>query len=128
MENRARLAPWVLAGASVAALLGVATYLHEAAPAAEVPTETFHVHVTSYEYSPGNLTVKAGTRVVLHLTAGDVPHGFAIEGHPVYETLQPGKEVVVTFVAGEAGVFDIYCTVFCGSGHAQHRGKLVVEA
>lgn len=127
MRVKASLVAWVLAGLALVALLAAATLL---APEGEPvgPARDVHIEASRYSFDPGNVTVKAGTRVVLHLTSTDVTHGLAIRGAGVYVEIPPGKETIVAFTAPGPGVYDIYCTVFCGSGHPEHRGKLIVEA
>lgn len=128
MKVKAPLVAWVLGGLALLALLAAAFHFTgEPAPTARA-TQDVHVTASRYAFEPGNLTVKAGTKLVFHLTSTDVTHGFAIKGTSIYVEVPPGKETVVTFTPTEAGVFDIYCTVFCGSGHPAHRGRLVVEA
>jgi heme/copper-type cytochrome/quinol oxidase subunit 2 len=39
-----------------------------------------------------------------------------------------GEPVVIEFTAGEAGKFPILCSVFCGDGHGDMKGMLVVTA
>ncbi len=49
-----------------------------------------------------------------------IPHGFAIKGYEdkVNVELEDGNIVVVTFTADKQGVFDIYCSEFCGVPHS----------
>jgi hypothetical protein len=60
-----------------------------------------------------------------------LPHGLAIEGYEgqVNIDLSSGYPAVAVFRADKAGEFDIYCSVFCGFGHAQMvvESGLVVE-
>jgi len=79
----------------------------------------------------GNATilVRTGDKVILHIKSIDVAHGFAILGYesvrPV--VIAPGEKVTVTFVADRPGTFIFYCTVFCGTGHPDHKGLLIVK-
>lgn len=66
--------------------------------------------------------------VIIHFRTEDVPHGFAINGYPEvgpYEAT-PGQTITFQFTADKAGTFIFYCTVFCGPGHPEHRGTLIV--
>jgi len=60
-----------------------------------------------------------------------VVHGLAISGYEdeVNVAIDDGLVKVVEFVADEAGAFDIYCSAYCGWGHAYMRlaGGLVVN-
>lgn len=49
-----------------------------------------------------------------------IPHGLAISGYEdkVNVMATEGKPIIVTFTADKVGEFDIYCSLFCGWGHA----------
>jgi cytochrome c oxidase subunit 2 len=81
---------------------------------------------SKYEFSPATVRVRAGTPVELHVTATDGAHGIAIPGLRVSERLPRGREVVITFTAA-AGRYPFRCSVFCGSGHGDMHGELIVE-
>ncbi len=97
-----------------------------------------------YEYSPGEIHVKKGTRVQLKIRALDRTHGFKISPYPegAAKNGQPGlrfaeqqdnwkiekeQERVIEFVAERAATYAFKCSVFCGLGHRGMKGKLVVE-
>jgi heme/copper-type cytochrome/quinol oxidase subunit 2 len=91
--------------------------------------EEHNVTIHRYVYEPGTnatLNVTLGDEVVLHLTSTDVTHGFAIQEYGINVEVPAGHSVDVRFKADKAGDFVIYCTVFCGSGHPQHKGTLHV--
>lgn len=82
-----------------------------------------------YEYVPGTdaaLNVTLGDLVVIRVKSADVTHGFAISEYGIQEEVPAGQEIEVRFRATRAGSFTIYCTVFCGSGHPDHKGTLHV--
>lgn len=80
-----------------------------------------------WEYNPSVIRVNEGQTVVLRIKSIDVPHGLAIEGFRVNVFLPPGDIVEVRFTASKAGEFLYFCNVFCGTGHPNHKGKLIVE-
>jgi len=82
---------------------------------------------SKFQFTPGTIRVKAGTPVELHITSTDVVHGFAIGALKINEKLEPNKEVVVSFTADKAGSYPFKCSVFCGSGHSDMHGELIVE-
>lgn len=87
--------------------------------------------ISTYDsFANTRIVVSKGDLVVIHLSTGDVPHGFAIEGYPnvgPYEVV-PGEGITFSFTADHAGSFTFYCTVFCGPGHPNHKGMLIVLA
>jgi cytochrome c oxidase subunit 2 len=64
---------------------------------------------------------------VLYLTSRDVTHGFAIPEYDIVVKIEPGKTTPVSFIADKEGEFTFYCSIFCGVGHSQVEGKLVVK-
>ncbi len=83
---------------------------------------------TSTSFANTTIVVRKGDLLIIHLRTGDVPHGFAINGYPdvgPYE-VTPGQTVTFRFTANQAGLFIFYCTVFCGPGHPNHKGTLMV--
>jgi heme/copper-type cytochrome/quinol oxidase subunit 2 len=80
-----------------------------------------------FEFSPGTIRVKAGSPVELHIVSTDGTHGFALPALKINERLDQGKEVVVNFTPTQAGKYPFRCSVFCGSGHMEMKGELIVE-
>ena len=78
-------------------------------------------------FEPNTITVNEGDTVTLHITSIDVDHGISIPTFGVNQKLEPGDEVDVTFVADKKGSFPFICNVFCGSGHTDMTGTLIVE-
>lgn len=87
----------------------------------------FTVTAKSWAFDPGTITVHKGDKVRLKITSVDVTHGFKLEDFNVKLNLEPGKTQIVEFVADKAGTFSFFCSVYCGEGHRQMKGQLVVE-
>lgn len=78
-------------------------------------------------FAETRIVVPKGVTLALHIRNLDVPHGFGLEEFGVFNALTPPGEVTtVRFVASQAGEFVFFCTVFCGPGHPNHKGTLVV--
>ena len=90
-------------------------------------TVELDVEAKQWEFTPDTITVNKNDRVILHITSVDVTHGFALDAYDIRESLDPGITVTVDFIANKAGECPFYCSVFCGQGHGQMRGKLVVK-
>lgn len=97
-----------------------------------------------YEFTPGTVHVKKGTKVQLRITSTDHTHGFKINVYPDggntkaapgLEFTSPqdcwqlpkGQTVTVEFVAKTAGSYPFKCCKFCGFGHGGMHGQLVVD-
>ncbi len=81
--------------------------------------------------TPEIIEVEEGETVSIHLTnverAQDETHGFAIYGHNVNLSIEPGKTASATFKVNNSGVFPYYCTEFCSALHLEMQGILLVR-
>lgn len=113
-----RLLVSLLAGSATAGALGLA---------AQSPTE-IRIGARKFEFHPNKVTVKLGQPVVLVLTSEDRIHGFKLTEFAVRTDVVPGQETRVSLTPGKAGSFIFLCDVFCGDGHDDMDGTLIVEA
>src|SRR3989344_3156911 len=74
-----------------------------------------------FEYSPNVIRVKQGETVKITLNNIDAGHGIFV---PDFNAR--GIESV-TFTADKKGTFTFYCPTYCGSGHKEMKGTLIVE-
>ena len=96
---------------------------------AAVPAGTEQVvHMTAkkFEYDPSEITLKKGVPAILEITALDRDHGFKIPELGIRADLKQGQVTRVRIVPGRPGTFEFRCDVFCGSGHEDMSGELVV--
>jgi cytochrome c oxidase subunit II len=92
-------------------------------PAAE---QVIHITARNFEFSPGTITVKKGVPVVLELSSADRRHGFSLRAFGVRADIKPGSVSRVQFTPDRTGRFTFTCDVFCGEGHEEMTGTLVV--
>ena len=82
-----------------------------------------------FSYEPRVLRLERGVRYRFRMMSMDVNHGASIHtgfaGHIMRRPAMVLTEMVMTF--SEPGEFMIYCTVYCGAGHDQMKGKIIVE-
>lgn len=80
-------------------------------------------------WGPASFTVGVGDEVQIHLTSGDVQHGFAIGQMdiPAVDVL-PGKVSDFTVTFTRPGKYVFYCTHWCGLSHWRMRGTIEVLA
>ena len=94
---------------------------------------TVHVYGTTIRshITPEIIEVQEGDTVSLHFTnlerAEDEVHGFAMYGHNVQLSIEPGKTASATFVADKVGVYPYYCTEFCSALHLEMQGYMLVQ-
>jgi cytochrome c oxidase subunit II len=91
--------------------------------------QVIDVVATRYAFTPSEITVEEGDTVRLRVRSGDGPHGFAIAKYKVKKELMRGAEpVTIEFTADVPGRFPIICSEFCGDGHPDMKGALIVNA
>lgn len=93
----------------------------------EADVKEFKITAKQFAFEPEIIEVSKGDRVRLKVTSVDVPHGISIREYGINERLDVGKEVVIEFTADKEGTFTAFCSVFCGSGHSNMKGKLIVS-
>jgi cytochrome c oxidase subunit II len=91
------------------------------------PERVIHVTARRFAYEPSEIVVKQGEPVILELEALDREHGFRLPALHLRADLAPGQVARVPLVASQKGRFPFACDVFCGSGHEDMTGELVVE-
>jgi cytochrome c oxidase subunit 2 len=87
---------------------------------------TIHMGVRQYEWDPKTIRARQGELVRLIVHNADVKHGIAIPELGVNEDiLEDGA--VVTFTATKKGTFEFFCSVWCGEGHMEMQGTVVID-
>ena len=81
-----------------------------------------------FEFLPHEVTLKKGVPVILEFTTADVAMGFNAPDFKVRTDILPGKVAQLRIVPRETGSFEYLCDVFCGSGHEEMSGKIIVVA
>jgi cytochrome c oxidase subunit 2 len=107
-----------VAAAGTALLLGAAAMSNQQDPAAASAPRVINVVAQRFTFEPA--------RVV---TSGDGVHGVEIKKFKVTKKVPRGGDpVTIEFVAAAAGEFPIICSEYCGEGHEDMKGMLVVAA
>jgi cytochrome c oxidase subunit 2 len=98
------------------------------AASADDPDE---VHVSllamKFDFTPETVTLKKGRPVVLEITSLDRIHGFAIPELGLRADVLPTEVRLIRLVPQRVGRFTFRCDNFCGEGHEEMEGALVVE-
>jgi cytochrome c oxidase subunit II len=81
-----------------------------------------------FKYTPAEFRVKAGQPVVLEFNSVDFVHGFHMPDLKVRADLPPGRPTRVQLGALRPGTYDFLCDNFCGDGHEEMHGRMIVEA
>ena len=107
--------------------INTAGVVNNPAEANKDTVKEFSMTAKDFAFDPDTITVNQGDTVVLHIKSIDVKHGFALPDFGVSQDLSPGEEVTVRFVADKKGTFPFFCNVFCGAGHREMTGTLIVN-
>ena len=113
----------ILMQAAGALALGSLSVLALAKPKARA----IKVVAKKFVFVPDEIRVKKGEAVVLQFTAPEVPMGFNLADFNVRTDIIPGKVTTLLFTPDKAGSFTFVCDIFCGSGHEDMNGTLIVS-
>lgn len=111
--------------AVLAVALGTALASRLVGAAADPKTVT--ITAKRFEFSPKEVTLKAGETVKLELTSEDVTHGFFAKPLGIDEVIVPGKTTEVLLTPRTPGRYTTICDHFCGAGHGGMKMTIVVE-
>jgi cytochrome c oxidase subunit 2 len=143
-----------VAAAGTALLLGAAAMSHQQDPVAASapfdssasgyaahtlaqgrPSETqgepriIEVVAKRFAFEPARIEVTEGERIRLVVTSADGVHGVAIKKFKAEKKVpRGGAPVTIDFIASAPGEFPLICSEYCGDGHEDMKGMLVVAA
>jgi cytochrome c oxidase subunit 2 len=86
------------------------------------------VAASRFEFTPDTVKAKVGQPLTFVLTSLDRIHGFKMPDFGIRTDIVPDQETRVTITPQKAGTFTFFCDIFCGDGHEEMAGTLVVEA
>ena len=87
--------------------------------------------IWTFDYYNGKKTlnelyVKQNVPVRMVMRAEDVLHSFFIPQFRVKQDILPGRYTQLWFTPTKVGTYDLFCAEYCGTGHSQMLGKVVV--
>jgi cytochrome c oxidase subunit 2 len=113
-------------------ILLLATFPGFAQQAAVSEPKVFEVVARRFSFEPATIDVVEGDTVRLLVRSADGPHGVEIKAFKVKKAVPRAKEgdspVTIEFVAAAAGEYPILCSEYCGNGHKDMKGTLIVRA
>jgi cytochrome c oxidase subunit 2 len=102
---------------------GLSLYVRANALPAE---REIHITAKNFAFTPDTITLKKGEPVVLVLSSQDRKHGFSLRGFGIRTDVNPGGSARVRFTPNKTGKFTFSCDIFCGEGHEEMTGTVVV--
>lgn len=112
--------------AALGLLLGANVAARNSTPAASQET-VVKVVVQRFVFTPTEIVLRAGQPTVLEFQSLDFTHGFNIPDLKIRADLPPGQITRVHLTPLKPGVYDFLCDNFCGAGHEQMNGKIIVK-
>jgi cytochrome c oxidase subunit 2 len=117
--------------ASLGALFCAAVWMDASAEApgkeGDEKARVIKIEARKFVYTPNEIRIKKGEKVVLQLTALDFVHGFSLPDFKIRTDIPPGKITTVALNPTEVGRFTFLCDNFCGNGHEEMNGVIIVE-
>ena len=118
----------IILGVTLAAGVSVYGALNSmASGGVEKKEKTIKITAHKFDYEPGQIHLKVGEPVILELTSRDVTHGFNIPDLGLRADLKDGQTARVRLVPVKRGTFEFHCDNFCGVGHEEMNGTIIVE-
>ena len=123
MSHKKRI---LLTGVLLASALLTGLVVYTSANA--VPAErVIHITAKKFDFSPDSITLKKGEPVVFEISSADREHGFNLRAFGVRANVSPGKVSRIRFTPDKTGKFTFSCDVFCGDGHEEMTGTVIVN-
>lgn len=94
--------------------------------AEQAPVKRVKMYARSWKWTPDEIRVKLGTRVIIDFVSEDASHGFQIKAYKIKVSLPQDKRAQIEFVADKVGTFPWRCSRPCGNGCPKMNGKLIV--
>jgi cytochrome c oxidase subunit II len=124
MKRKGTRFSWMIFGLFLTTLLITAI---EVSVYADQGEQTIRVTARKFEYNPKEITLRKGVPVVLELTSLDVHHGFNCPDLGIQADIYPGKITKVNIVPVKIGSFPFHCDYYCGEGHEDMTGMIIVK-
>jgi len=95
----------------------------------KIDDDLYEVYLVAgmWAFDPEEIEIPAGSTVDFYLTSKDVVHGFHINEKGVNMMAIPGTINKITTKFEDAGTYRFVCNEFCGVGHQNMMGKVIVK-
>jgi cytochrome c oxidase subunit 2 len=120
-KKRVLIAGALLISATIISVLA----LHVRANALPAERE-IHLTAKKFEFTPDTITVKKGESIVLVISSQDRKHGFNLRAFGIRADVNPGGTTRIRLTPDKTGKFTFSCDVFCGEGHEDMTGTILV--
>ena len=87
----------------------------------------FTITASQFKFEPNKIEVNKGDKIKITAYSNDVSHGLALPEFEVYLYLEKNNPKTIEFIADKSGKFQYFCNAFCGDGHGNMKGELIVN-
>ena len=91
-------------------------------PVAETPLRVINISAARWEFTPSVIRAKQGEKVLIKVNNTDTTHNFSV---PKLGMNSNTNEFMLE--TSEKGEFEFFCANFCGSGHGEMKGIIIIE-
>lgn len=110
----------------VAAAVALALTVAASARVGAAEPRVVRIVAKRFSYTPSEIRLKKGEPVVLELVSEDRVHGFKLPAFKIRTDVRPNEVTRIPLTPDKAGTFTFACDVFCGDGHDDMAGTVVV--
>jgi cytochrome c oxidase subunit 2 len=89
--------------------------------------QVIEVLAQRFRFTPNEIALRSGQPAVLAIRSLDFVHGFKVPELGIRFDLIPGTVTRVAIKALAPGRYDFLCDNFCGGGHEEMNGTIVVS-
>ena len=93
---------------------------------AEMPVKRIKMDAENWKWSPNQIRVQEGTKVILQIRSFDATHRFDMKDFGLKVVLPQDKTTTVEFIAEKPGKYKWKCGRPCGDGCPRMRGTLTI--
>jgi len=106
------------------------TVRHEGKMAIVHPPPGSDIYLLGRNYTWGNyiLELEQDKPYRLHLTSQDMPHALVVQELKLMNRIRLGQVTTISFSPHKVGRFNMHCGDFCGIGHYDMVGTMIVTA
>lgn len=93
----------------------------------EPEARVIRVEASNWAFTPSTITAKVGEKVTVTFVGIAGHHGVAVPDLGIDVKFDEGQTATVDLPTDTAGTFPFRCNVFCGEGHREMTGTIVIE-
>jgi cytochrome c oxidase subunit II len=112
---------WLITASSALGLSWMASLV-----VAKPEERVIKVVAKKFEFMPSEIRLTKGTPVVLEFTTLDVLMGFSAPDLGLRTIIPPSNVMRINFTPDKPGTYAFVCDIFCGTGHEDMGGNIIV--